>query len=88
MRLQLVQQGLNAHAEHAAVPQEVAAFQVGLRGLRVGSAHVSEKHANFIQGSEGGSADDVKALMEAVRERVLRERGVLLRSEIRLVGFE
>jgi len=73
------------------IPGELAAGQVidelGLRGFSIGSAHVSEKHANFIQASEGGSADDVRALMEAVRRRVLEERGILLRSEIRLVGF-
>jgi UDP-N-acetylmuramate dehydrogenase len=59
----------------------------GLRGLRIGSAEVSTKHANFIQADDGGRAADVVAVMRAVRERVLAERGVLLRSEIRLVGF-
>jgi len=48
---------------------------------------VSEKHANFIQADAGGSADDVRAVMEAVRARVAAERGIELRSEIRLVGF-
>ena len=73
------------------IPGELAAGQLvdelGLRGFRIGSAHVSEKHANFIQAAEGGSADDVRAVIEAVRQRVHRERGILLRSEIRLVGF-
>ena len=62
--------------------------ELGLRGLRIGSAHVSEKHANFIQADEGGSAHDVVALMAHVRKRVREERGYALRSEIRLVGFE
>lgn len=73
------------------VPGELAAGQIidelGLRGFRIGSAHVSEKHANFIQAAEGGSADDVRAVMDAVRLRVLERRGIALRSEIRLVGF-
>ena len=73
------------------IPFELSAGQVidelGLRGLRVGTAHVSEKHANFIQADDGGSADDVRALIDAVRERVAAERGYELRSEIRLVGF-
>lgn len=73
------------------IPGQLAAGQVidelGLRGFRIGSAFVSDKHANFIQASEGGSAADVRAVIEAVRERVFRERGILLRSEIRLVGF-
>ena len=35
-----------------------------------------------------GAADDVRALMAAVRARVLEERGIALRSEIRSVGFD
>src|SRR5690606_13920231 len=42
----------------------------GAKGLRLGTAQVSEKHANFIQADEGGSADDVVALMAEVRRRV------------------
>jgi UDP-N-acetylmuramate dehydrogenase len=62
--------------------------ELGMRGLRVGSAQVSEKHANFIQADENGSAHDVVALMAEIRRRVRDERGYVLRSEIRLVGFE
>lgn len=73
------------------VPGEVSAGQLidaaGLRGLRIGSAHVSQKHANFIQADDGGAADDVRALMRVVRERVESDSGYSLRSEIRLVGF-
>ena len=74
------------------VPGEVSAGALvdaaGLRGLRHGSAHVSTKHANVIQADEGGSADDVRALMRIVRDRVAATSGYVLRSEIRLVGFE
>lgn len=59
----------------------------GCKGLRVGSAEVSTKHANFIQADAGGSADDVVALMAEVRARVLAHSGVDLRAETRLVGF-
>lgn len=62
--------------------------ELGMRGMRIGSAQVSEKHANFIQADVGGSAQDVVALMAEVRRRVRDERGYVLRSEIRLVGFE
>jgi UDP-N-acetylmuramate dehydrogenase len=61
--------------------------EVGLRGLRIGTACVSEKHANFIQADENGSADDVARVMAHVRSVVLRERGIDLHSENRLVGF-
>jgi UDP-N-acetylmuramate dehydrogenase len=74
------------------VPGEVSAGALvdaaGLRGLRHGTAHVSTKHANFIQADDGGSADDVYALIRIVRERVAEASGYVLRSEIRLVGFE
>ena len=59
----------------------------GLKGLRVGSAEVSDKHANFIQADDGGSADDVRALMEHVRRVVAERTGVVLHPEVHLVGF-
>ena len=60
---------------------------LGLRGLRHGSAHVSEKHANFIQSDDDGLADDVYALLVEVRRRVASVTGIVLRPELRLVGF-
>lgn len=60
----------------------------GLKGRRHGTAVVSDKHANFIQADEGGSADDVNALMTTVVAEVVHRRGVRLHSEIRRVGFE
>ena len=59
----------------------------GLKGRRWGTAAVSEKHANFIQADPDGSADDVMALMEIVRSEVQTRTGVLLRTEVRLIGF-
>jgi UDP-N-acetylmuramate dehydrogenase len=59
----------------------------GLKGHRVGSAHVSPKHANFFQADEGGSADDVLALIEEVQRKVEERTGVRLEPEVRLVGF-
>jgi UDP-N-acetylmuramate dehydrogenase len=59
----------------------------GLKGHRLGTAHVSEKHANFIQADDGGRADDVRALMDLVRARVHEASGVTLHAEVRLLGF-
>ena len=59
----------------------------GCRGLRVGTAEVSTKHANFIQADAGGSADDVFALMVEVARRVRDAHGVELHPETRMVGF-
>jgi UDP-N-acetylmuramate dehydrogenase len=59
----------------------------GLRGHRRGSAFVSPKHANFVQVDPGGSADDVYALIQEVRNAVKEHAGVTLELENRLVGF-
>jgi len=74
------------------VPGEVTAGglidSLGLRGFAIGTAWVSEKHANFVQAADGGSAADVRAVIEAVREKVAAATGYRLRSEVRLVGFD
>jgi UDP-N-acetylmuramate dehydrogenase len=59
----------------------------GVKGLRLGSAEVSTKHANFIQADADGSADDVRALMTEVALRVTEATGVQLEPETRIVGF-
>lgn len=59
----------------------------GCKGLRVGTAQVSDKHANFIQADPGGSADDVLALMGAVAARVREHSGVDLHPETVVLGF-
>jgi len=59
----------------------------GLKGLRVGGAVVSEKHANFFVAEPGARADDVRALIREVQRRVEEETGVRLEPEVRLVGF-
>ncbi len=73
------------------VPGALAAAQLidglGLRGLRIGGAFVSEKHANFIQAGDECTAADVRAVIDHVRSAVLEAEGILLRSEVRLVGF-
>lgn len=60
----------------------------GAKGHRVGTAQVSDKHANFIQADPDGSADDVFALMVAVRDAVEAHAGVRLHPETILVGFD
>jgi UDP-N-acetylmuramate dehydrogenase len=61
--------------------------RAGARGLRLGTAQVSPKHANFFIADPGGSADDVYRLMVEVRRRVAETCGVVLEPETRLVGF-
>jgi UDP-N-acetylmuramate dehydrogenase len=58
----------------------------GLKGLRMGGAVVSEKHANFIVNDQKGTAADVRRLGEHVRTEVERRTGVRLEFEIEFVG--
>ena len=60
----------------------------GGKGLRVGTAQVSAKHANFIQSDAGGRADDVRDLMVAIQDLVRVHAGVELTAETRCVGFD
>ena len=60
----------------------------GLKGLRIGSARISEKHANFIQVDEEGSAEDVRKLMSLVVEKVREVHSVSLKPETILLGFD
>ncbi len=82
--------GANAGSVFRNPPEDAAARLVesaGCKGLRLGSARVSEKHANFIQADPDGRADDVYALIEMVRERVRAASGVTLLAENRFLGF-
>lgn len=60
---------------------------VGLKGLRVGSAEVSSKHANFIQAAPGGSATDIADLIALIQKRVFESAGVWLQPELVTVGL-
>jgi len=59
----------------------------GLKGLQVGGVVVSPKHANFFQAEPGASADDVRRLVDEVRSRVAAATGVVLETELRMIGF-
>lgn len=60
--------------------------QVGLKGERRGDAQVSPKHANFIVNLGHASADDVRGLVEQIREAVEARFGAWLELEIELIG--
>jgi UDP-N-acetylmuramate dehydrogenase len=59
---------------------------VGLKGHRVGNATWSTVHANFIPNLGGATARDVLALVALARARVKERFGILLETEVRLVG--
>ena len=61
--------------------------EAGLKGLRVGHAHVSEKHANFLVAETGATAEDITALAAEVVRRVHETSGYELTEEVRRLGF-
>jgi len=58
----------------------------GLKGKRIGGAQVSEKHANFIVNAGEATATDIEDLVNEVRATVLRQTGVELHTEVKIVG--
>jgi UDP-N-acetylmuramate dehydrogenase len=71
-------------------PQEAPAGylieRAGLKGVKIGGAHVSMVHANFIVNAGGATARDVLQLIDLCRRRVMEAFGVELELEIELVG--
>ena len=59
--------------------------QCGLKGLTVGGAQVSEKHAGFVINRGGATCADVLALVDQVKELVLQQTGVELEMEVRVL---
>ena len=60
--------------------------QCGLKGLTVGGAQVSEKHAGFVINTGGATCQDILDLIHHVRQVVRDQTGVLLEPEVRLLG--
>ena len=60
--------------------------QTGLKGLTVGGAQVSEKHAGFVINTGNATCADVQELIRRVQEAVYRAHGVRLEPEVRFVG--
>ncbi len=60
--------------------------QCGLKGLSVGGAQVSEKHAGFVVNKSGATCCDILELMDQVRARVFDQTGVVLEPEVKLLG--
>lgn len=58
----------------------------GLKGLQVGGAQISTKHAGFVVNSGNATAQDVLNLIKEVQDRVYKEKGVKLYPEVRIIG--
>ncbi len=59
--------------------------EAGCKGLTIGGAQVSEKHAGFVINVGGATCADVLALMAEVQRRVKENSGVTLEPEVRIV---
>ncbi len=62
--------------------------QTGLKGLSVGGAQVSTKHAGFVVNKGGATAADVLGLIHEVQRRIREAHGVDLQPEVRIIGEE
>ncbi len=58
----------------------------GLKGMKVGGAQVSEKHANFIINQNHATAEDIRSCISEVRKAVHGHSGILLEPEVIFVG--
>jgi UDP-N-acetylmuramate dehydrogenase len=61
--------------------------QAGLKGLAVGGARISEKHANFLINGGGSKSHDMQALIALVKEQVHQKFGVWLQDEVLYVPY-
>ena len=62
--------------------------EAGLRGFRVGNAAISQKHTGFAVNLGGAAAEDVRALLQQVSDRVFEKSGIRLEPEIRILDEE
>ncbi len=60
--------------------------ELGLKGTRVGGASVSSEHGNFIVNDGTATARDVVDLIELIRQRARKERGLELETEVEIIG--
>ena len=72
-------------------PSDISAGELidslGLKGHRVGDVAVSDKHANFFVAGPKATSEDVRRLVEEIKDRVLQLSGTILEPEIQFVGF-
>jgi UDP-N-acetylmuramate dehydrogenase len=60
--------------------------EAGLKGMQIGNARVSELHANFILNMGNAATQDILSLIEKIQQEVYQKTGVMLETEIRIVG--
>lgn len=78
---------LASFTQKSAIPVSFLIDRAGLKGRRVGSAAVSQAHANFLVNEGEATAGDVRTLIRIIKEEVERKYNLILEEEIQYVGF-
>ena len=60
--------------------------QAGVKKLKIGSAEVSNIHANFIINKNGAKSSEIRSLIEEMREQVRQKFGITLEEEVEYIG--
>ena len=61
---------------------------LGLKGYRIGGAYVSKKHANFIITEKSAKSGDIEELISFIKQKVLKEKKILLETEVKFIGVK
>jgi len=75
----------NPSAEHSA---GLLIDQSGLKGLKIGDAQISNKHANFFVNNGNAKADDMISLIKKAKNAVQKKYNINLDLEVKLLGFK
>ena len=59
---------------------------LGLKGFKIGGAHISTKHANFIISDKSASSKDIEKLIDYIQKKVYEEKNIFLETEVKFVG--
>ena len=59
---------------------------LGLKGFKIGGAHISTKHANFIISDKSASSNDIEKLIDYIQKKVYEEKNIFLETEVKFVG--
>lgn len=62
--------------------------RLGMKGMKVGGAEISGRHANMIVNKGGATAKDVIKLASLIKKRVRNRFGIELKPEIQFIGFK
>jgi len=77
----------NSSTKSKQIPSSFLIDKAGFKGMKIGGAEVSQKHANFIITHHGAKAKDVDLLIQRIKKEVEKKFGVILREEVQRIGF-